>query len=133
MITIATYYFDELTNWNESIIFYENEMDGIEQKLDEVIRRNSVVDIAEKVEAHQTQLNQALEKFYKLLIDIEKQEVALTTNDTVIEDKAINLKMEKQQTDMRRTMYEIEKEYIDVKFQCHSFLSEILKSKKHKS
>jgi hypothetical protein len=131
-ITIASYYIDELANWSDSISFYEDEMEGIEEKFIAVIRRNSILDIAGKVEVHQAQLNLCSEKFYKLILDIEQQDEALTTDDTLVEDFAINNKIEKRQTDMRRKMQEVEKEYIDVRFECQSFLSEILKPKKTK-
>ena len=51
--TIATYYSDELIDWNESILFYNKETDDLSQKLGDVLRRNSIVGIAEKVESQQ--------------------------------------------------------------------------------
>ncbi len=55
--TIAEYYKDELVDWNNSILFHNKEMQEMTQKLAEVIRRNSIVGIGEKVEAHQVLLN----------------------------------------------------------------------------
>ena len=63
---IAEYYISELLDWNNAIIFYNEEMEEIEQKLAEVISRNSIVGIAEKVEFQQTLLNDVSDKFYKL-------------------------------------------------------------------
>ncbi len=51
--TIAEYYSDELADWKESIAFYTGETDELEKRLGEVIRRNSITGIAEKVEYQQ--------------------------------------------------------------------------------
>jgi hypothetical protein len=125
--TIASYYIDELTDWNESVIFYTEEMDEFEQKLEEVIRRNSIAGIAAKVETQQELLNQTLEKFYKIQQQIQQQETALKTDGTLVDDKAINNETEKQQNELRRNMEAAEKEYIDTKFNFYNFLSGILK------
>jgi|SRR5665647_1991833 len=125
--TIAEYYTDEMVDWNDSITFYSEEMDELEQKLGEVIRRNSIVGIAEKVEVHQTLLNELSEKFYKLQIEIQQQEAALKTDSTLIDDTLINNETEKRQVELRSKMQAAEKEYIDVKFDCYNFLSGTLK------
>lgn len=126
---IAEYYTAELADWNDSITFYGDEMDELEEKLEEVIRRNSIVGIAAKVEAHQSILNQASEKFYRLQIELKQQEEILKTNSTYIDDTLINDATEKRQAELRRRMQAIEKEYIDVKFDCYNFLSGTLKKK----
>jgi hypothetical protein len=104
-------------------------MEELERKLGEVIRRNSIVGIAEKVEAHQDLLNGLSDRFYKLQIEIEQQEAALKTDSTLIDDTLINDKTEKQQAELRRKMQAAVKEYIDVKFDCNNFLSGTLKKK----
>jgi hypothetical protein len=126
---IAEYYTDEIVEWNNSITLYSEEMDELERKLGEVIRRNSIVGIAEKVEAHQDLLNGLSDRFYKLQIEIEQQEAALKTDSTLIDDTLINDKTEKQQAELRRKMQAAVKEYIDVKFDCNNFLSGTLKKK----
>lgn len=128
--TIAEYYTDELAEWNNAIIFYNNEMDEFEHKLAEVISRNSMTGIAEKVEAHQNQLNQVSEKFYTLEIEIHDQEEALKTDDTLIDNTQINDDIEKRQMELRRKIQATEKEYIDIKFDCYNFLSGTLKKRK---
>lgn len=125
--TIAAYYIDELTDWNESIRLYHEEADEFEQKLEEVVRRNSIAGIAAKVETHQALLNQASEKLYKLQVKIEQQQTTLKTDGTLVDDKAINIETEKQQNELRHRMQAAEKEYIDAKFDCYNFLSQTLK------
>ena len=123
----AEYYSDELLDWNHSIDFNNSEMELLTEKLTEVIRRNSIVGIADKVEAQQTRINGSLDTFRKLAFEIEQQEAALKTDNTLIEDAQINNETEKRQEALRARMQAAEKEYIDVKFDCYHFLSGTLK------
>jgi len=125
--TIAEYYTDELVEWNDSINFYSKEMDKLEQKLGEVISRNSIVGIAEKVEAHQTLLNELSDKFHRLKIEIQQQEAIFKTDSTLVDNTLINNETGMRQAELRRKMQTAEKEYIDVKFDCYNFLSQTLK------
>jgi Zn-dependent oligopeptidase len=125
--TIAEYYTDELVEWNDSINFYSKEMDKLEQKLGEVISRNSIVGIAEKVEAHQTLLNELSDKFHRLQIEIQQQEAVFKTDSTLVDNTLSNNETGMRQAELRRKMQTAEKEYIDVKFDCYNFLSQTLK------
>jgi uncharacterized protein (DUF342 family) len=125
--TIAEYYSDELVDWNDSIQHYNEELDGLETKLEEVIRRNSIIGIAEKVEAHQTLINDVSDKLYVLLLDFKKQDSSIKKNNTFIDDSLVNEEIENKQADLRQQMQAAEKEVIDVKFDCYNFLSGILK------
>jgi hypothetical protein len=125
--TIAEYYSDELVDWNDSIQHYNEELDGLERKLEEVIRRNSIIGIAEKVEAHQFLINQVSDKFYALLLECKKQEDAIKKDNTFLDDSLIDRKIENQQAELRQQMQAAEKEVIDVKYDCYNFLSGIIK------
>jgi hypothetical protein len=125
--TIAEYYTGELLGWNKSIVFYNTEMNEITLGLSEVIRRNSIVDIGNKVEAHQNLLNKLSDKLYQIQSKILEQQAVLKTNDHLIEDTMVNDEIEKQQEDLRTKMQVLLKEYIDVKFTCYRFISDTLK------
>jgi hypothetical protein len=124
---IAEYYTEELIGWTNTIHFYTEEMDQMEEKLAEIIRRNSIIDIAEKVEAQQIFLDEMSEKFSRLLFECKDQEALLKKNGTFIEDSLMDPKTGDSQSDLRRKMKEMEKEYIDVKFNCADFLLGTLK------
>jgi hypothetical protein len=104
--TIAEHYSDELDNWVQSLHFYNVEMDLIESKLYEIVRRNCIVGIAEKVNTYQVRLSNLSEKF----------------------DSLINYETEKLQTELRTKMEGLEKKYIDVRQDCNSFLTDTLKN-----
>ncbi|SDN12844.1 hypothetical protein SAMN05421813_14511 [Daejeonella rubra] len=126
--SIAEHYSDELDNWVQSLNLYTIEMDLLESKLYEIVRRNCIVGIAEKVNTYQVRLSNLSEKFDSLLETIEQQEEELKIDDKLVEDSLINYETEKQQSELRTKMQEIEKKYIDVKYDCNNFLTESLKS-----
>lgn len=128
--SIAEYYSDELVDWNRQIAFYDQEMHEFELKLAEVIGRNSIPHIAAKVEVQQQKLDAVAGKFESLRVDIQQQQASLKTDSTLIDDSLIRTGMEKQQNELRRSMQQAEKEYIDVKYDCYNFLSETLRKKK---
>lgn len=125
--TIAEYYTDELLNWNNAILYYNQEMDDFEKKLGEVIRRNSITGIAAKVETQQAGLNSMTDKFYKIQQKIKEQAASLKSGTSLIDDASINIEIEKRQLDLRSRMQTAEKEYIDIKFTCYNFLTGTLK------
>ena len=126
---IAEYYISELLDWNNAIIFYNEEMEEIEQKLAEVISRNSIVGIAEKVEFQQTLLNDVSDKFYKLQNEIQEQSGSLQSDGKLKEDALISNDYELKQFEIRQKMNIVEKDYIDKKLNCYNFLSATLKNK----
>jgi maltodextrin utilization protein YvdJ len=125
--SIAEHYSDELDNWVQSLNFYNIEMDLLESKLHEIVRRNCIVGIAEKVNTYQVKLSNLSEKFDSLLETIELQEAELKIDGKLIDDFRINYETENQQTELRTKMQGLEKKYVVVKQDCNTFLSETLK------
>ena len=125
--SIAEHYSDELDNWVQSLNFYNIEMDLLESKLYEIVRRNCIVGIAEKVNTYQTRLSNLSEKFDSLLETIELQEAELKIDGKLIDDFRINYETENQQTELRTKMQGLEKKYVVVRQDCNTFLSETLK------
>jgi predicted RND superfamily exporter protein len=103
-------------------------MDHIESKLYEILRRNSVVGLAEKVNSYQTLLGNLSEKFDSILESIEEQEAELTSDGQLLEDALINFETEKLQSELRQKMKGVEKKFISVKYDCNNFLTEVLKN-----
>ena len=127
--TIAEHYTGELVDWGRLIAFYDQEATEFETKLAEVIQRNSIPNIAAKVEEQQDKLNVMMKKFNRIRIQIRKQGAALKTDSAFIDDKLIHAETEKKQNELRWDMQQTEKEYIDTRYACSEFLSERLKKK----
>jgi predicted nuclease with TOPRIM domain len=126
--TIAEHYTEELENWDQSLKFYATEMDHIESKLYEILTRNSVVGLAEKVNTYQLRLGNLSEKFDDLFESIEEQEAELITDGHLLEDALINFETEKLQSELRQKMKGVEKKFITVKYDCNNFLTQVLKN-----
>ncbi len=125
--TIAEYYIAELLDWNNAIIFYNEEMEEIEQKLAAVISRNSIVGIADKVEVQQNLLNNVSDKFYKIQNEIQEQSGSLQSDGKLKDDALITNEYELKQFDIRLRMNTVEKDYVDKKLNCYNFISTTLK------
>lgn len=125
--TLVEYFIDELVDWNHLITSDFGEMSEFENKLTEVVQRNTIPNIAAKVEEQQDKLNAVSAKFKKLLIQIQQQEAAFKKDHMPIDDTLINPESEKAQNGLRRSMQQTEKEYIDAKFDCYNFLSQIFR------
>lgn len=125
--TIAKHYADELVDWSRTIAFYNQEAVEFGIKLAEVIQRNSIPHIAERVEEQQDKLDAVMNKLNGLHIQMQQQETLLKTDSTFIDDTLINTETEKKQSELRLRMLKAEKEYIDTKYACTDFLSGTLK------
>lgn len=124
---ISEYYYEELNAWEKSISFYKVEMKIVEDKLQEIILRNTIVDIAAKVEAHQVLLNEIKDNFKTLSVEIISQQEKLKPDIKLIADELMNSVTELLQTNLRKKLQKCEKEYIDIKYYCYDFISETLK------
>lgn len=125
--TIAKYYSDELDDWENSIDFYDQEALELGMKLAEVIERDSIPHIADRVEEQQGKIDLTGKKFKRLALEIIKQRNALMPGNSLIDDEFINAEIEEKQALLRRRMKQTEKQYIDSKYACADFLSGILK------
>jgi superfamily II RNA helicase len=125
--SLAKYYMDELVDWNRAIASYLEELNEFEIKLGEVIQRNTIPNIAAKVEEQQNKLNQVSGKFHSLPGLIQQQKIMLKTDNAFIEDALLTAETEKQQNELRRIMQQTEKEYIEKKHECNNFLSGTMK------
>ena len=121
----AEYFIDEMTDWKRTIAFHVNEIYGLTIRLAEVIQRNSIPDIAAKVEKHQHKLNDISNTFQRLQILLRRQEASLKTDANLIDDSQIKTETEEFQNDLRKKVHEIEKKFIDTKNDCRSFLAGI--------
>ncbi len=126
-ITPANHYHDELKKWQESINFFINTALELEEHLDDVVKRNSIVDIAAKVEVHQLMLNKIVDKLHYLQKEILLQISFLLKDEKLIGDNEITNDFEMQHSSLTERVKRIEKEFVDVEFYCNAFITEILK------
>jgi hypothetical protein len=123
----SAYFLDELNSWVNTIQLHKSQKELLDRNLEDVVRRNSLIDIAAKVEAHQILLNEVSIKIQTLEERIHQQEKLLKPENVLIEDGLLTPEMEQIQTELRQHTLNAEKEFIDIKYYCHDFLSDTLK------
>lgn len=123
----SAYFIEELNSWLNTIQLHKDQKVLLDRNLEDVVRRNSLIDIAAKVEAHQILLNEVSIKIQKLEERINQQEKLLKPENLLIEDGLLTAEMEHTQTELRQHTLTAEKEFIDIKYYCHDFLSDTLK------
>ena len=124
---ISSFYIDEFNRFTISISFYLDEILKIENNLDGIVRRNSIVGIAAKVEVHQLMLNKVSDKFILLKKEISEFKEVIKPNGRLLKNDAITKEMEHQVKLLSTSYKNIEQEFTDVKFYCNNFLDEVLK------
>ena len=124
---LTLYYDDELNSWIESIQFYIGEIQALGNRLDAIVTRNSIVDIAAKVEVHQLLLNKVNKKLVDLLLEIKKQHANIQKQKKENPEAAAQKTLEKEVKKMALVFKKLEREYVDIKYYCNEFLTDILK------
>lgn len=124
---IASFYNDEINSWLRSVNFYLEEILSLENRLKQIIDRNSIVDIAAKTEVHQLIINKVEEKLIFLKKEMESVQTMFSKKDDILEDKKINSNFENKISLLGISFRHHEKEFADVKFYCNEFVEEMLK------
>ena len=124
-VTKAKYFISEMTDWKRTIAFHMDEIAGLTGRLAELIQRNSIPNLAAKVERQQDKLNDISKKIHRLQIQLRRQEAGLKRDSVLLDDSQIKTETENYQKDLRQIFHDLEKEFIDVKNDCQSFLAGI--------
>jgi hypothetical protein len=124
--SISAYYLSELDDWSRAVSFYEEEIEALELKLEEIIHRNTIPNLAANTEVFLKNFQQQMVQFELLESEIREQENLLIHDDEPDEDQAILPATKMQQTTLREQMKAAEKTFIETKYGCYEFLSETL-------
>ena len=122
---ISKHYASQLQEWMDAIYFDLGLSTRLTDRLEEVIRRNTIVGIADKVEIHQSHLDEVERKLSILEEKINQQKAAIAPNGIEVDDAVIDQPIRQMQSQLGRKMKKVENEFIRVKFECNSFLSEV--------
>lgn len=121
--TLATYYKEELINWDATIDFYRTESDTLESKLFQLIQQNTIPQRAEMAEQFLNQLTSLHSQLESVAKQMHRQNDNLQKDDTPINDEAVTEKMKKDQNLLRDKMQTLEKNFVELKYACYNFLS----------
>jgi hypothetical protein len=124
---VARYFLDEIEEWRRDIETINDEIVTIEKKLEAIVRQNSITGIAAATEAHQSLLDAQMRQFDVLHDEFNRQEVILSPGQEPVDNDALLQTLRERQNELREKMKTAEKEYLDIKFSCHDFVSQMLK------
>ena len=123
---IAGYYTEEIMDWRDALQGYFDEMENLGQRIEDVIRRDSVTSI----EAAARSRMEAMEDIGGLMerLDdlLDRQEAVLLRDGSLVDDEEVDEPVRSRQDALREGMLEAEKRYADMKFDCYRFLAETL-------
>jgi hypothetical protein len=125
--TKAEYFMDEIIDWKRNIAFYTDEIYGLTSRLGAVIQRNSIPNIAERVEKHQHELDVVSEKFDRLRSQFRRQAAMLKSDSHLIDDSQMKEEILRLQQDIRQKQQATEEKFIHTKNECQEFLASIQK------
>jgi len=131
--SIAQYYIRELEDWKETLDFDMERIDEMHEWLEEVLRFNTVTGFAGKAEHHLNQLfliKQILVNLRFKLSDFEKK---IYNKDLPLPNEIITEEIKYYQQQLRTDMYEAEKAYMAVKYDCDTLLANTIPAQTSKS
>jgi len=121
--SIAEYYLDELYDWKTAIDLYVEEIDDAEEWLKDVLRFNTIPDLASKVEKHINQLFMSKQNLLYLRTFVQSFEKQLYKKHAPVNNENITEEQKEKQKQLRKDMHNVEKEYLEVKYNCDDFLA----------
>jgi hypothetical protein len=124
--SIAEYYSTELDDWKETIDFNLEKIDEVHEGLDEILRFNTVTNLAGKVEHHLNALLLCKQNFADLYSKINAFEKKIYNGQAPVANELITGAIKDQQQQLRKEMYETEMDYISVKSDCANFLADTI-------
>jgi hypothetical protein len=124
---ISAFFNDEASGWISSLNFYDDEIKSIEKEMEDIINRNSVINIAAKVEVHQVILGQVHVKLLKQQKSILEFLSHLKIDNELIDDQQVTDLLEQEMRLLALGFKQFEQEFIDIKYHCNIFLIDILK------
>ncbi|SMO66017.1 hypothetical protein [Solitalea koreensis] len=115
------YYNEELFDWNNMLKSYQGEAESLEGKLFSIIQRNSIPKLAADAEGLMGKIVEVRAEFDYLTQEINQQ---LTNLQKDKMQGQLTTELIDQQNEIRNKVFEVEKEYIDLKHTSNKFLSE---------
>lgn len=124
--SIAGYFIDELYKWRHSIEFHLEEIDEFTELLDEVIRRDTIPNMAAMAEHFLNHLGLHRQQFFNLKKEADAMEGRYLENELPIQNELVTMPLRQNQNHLRNEMRKTELSFLGLKYDCDKFLSETL-------
>ena len=121
--SIAEFYINELDDWEDSIQLHLERISESEERLNEILRYNTIPNLAANVEHHINQLFLLRQN----LADIDRQisflQQKLYKEEAPVRDDLVTDEVKRQQNELRDNVYKVEKESLEVKHASDVFIA----------
>lgn len=122
--SLASYYSNELAEWRDMLHFHVQEIEEFEVWLNEVLQHNTVPNLAAKTEHFFADFAAQRHQFELLAGQVYGLQTQLVKEDQPISDEQITTVLEDHHKALREQMLQSEKKFLDLKYECHQFLSD---------
>ncbi len=123
----SSFYDDELRKMKQIVMTHFEELNSLENKLAAIIKRNSIVDIAAKVEVYQLMVDKITSRLRELNARINEMIVQSGSSADKSIENTENNNNEQLMKDIHLELGYSEKEFDDVSYYCKNFIEETLK------
>jgi hypothetical protein len=124
--SIAGYFLSEMEGWQDSLEFYDKEMVRSDELLKVIIQMNTVPGLAGRVEEFMGRFKAIQEEMKSLEASILAAEGDLIKDEEPISNDVISDAISLQQKEFRSRMHILENRYLELKYECDSFIAETL-------
>lgn len=124
--SFAEFLQEEMTEWEDSISQHEDEMRGLERKLQDRIDMNNVPRLAASCEFYLNQFQLMQNSYDQVIRQMTRQRNKMKELAEPL-PKEVESKLSVKQEAIRNRMQELEKNYVDIKYACVKFLAELYK------
>lgn len=131
VVSIAYHYVSEMDNWKTIIDVYLEEAQETEEFLNEVLQYNTIPKLAAKVEHRLNALHLIRQELLAQRAAVNQLEGDMYKDHMPIGNEMISWEMEHHLKKLRKKMHKLEKDYLEIKYDCSDFLARTI-SKQHK-
>ena len=125
-ISLAGYYITEIDNWKDTLDFLIGEIESTENRLYEVSHYNNLPGLVSKIGLHLQNLQISRVKFEEIDNSLALLEKRILVKNKPVDNKFITQSFINSQREMRNKIFSVEKEYLEIKYNCDFFIAQTL-------
>ncbi len=119
----SVHYYEELSEWEQTCSLYDHEFNQLDAKLSVMIQQNNTPHFVENAKNYMQQLEAVIADVKRRIAEMYDQEDHLKADHAYLVDSAIPKSIEHKQEEFRQGMKVVEKQFIDLKYGCYSFIA----------
>lgn len=130
--SVSEFFLLELEGWNESLLFYKEEIGRSSDWLKSILQLNTVPGLALRVEHYMAEYSKAGSEIGELIGKVGKMSADLSEDELPDEAGPVKDAFITGQKDLRARMQALEKKYLELKYECDEFVAATLAVQQHR-